>query len=104
MIALVDGQSEQLEALCRKHGVRILEVFGSAADGTFIPESSDLDFLVEFFPLNPGEHYDAYFGLMEGLESLFGRRVDLVESGAMRNPYFIKSVNESRRPVYEAHS
>ena len=102
MIAVIDDQKEQLEALCRQHRVQRLEVFGSAVDGTFKPESSDLDFLVEFVPLSPGEHYESYFGLWEGLQALFGRKVDLVEAQVMRNPYFIRRVNESRRLVYAA--
>lgn len=102
MITAIDEQRGRLEALCRQHRVRRLEVFGSAADGTFKPESSDIDFLVEFFPLSPGEHYESYFGLREDLEALFGRKVDIVEPGAMRNPYFIRRVNESRRVVYAA--
>lgn len=104
MIAAIDARSEALEALCRQHRVRRLEVFGSAADGTFDPARSDIDFLVEFFPLKPGEHYEGYFGMWEGLKALFGRKVDLVEPGAMRNPYFIRRVNESRRLVYDAGS
>ncbi len=104
MIAIIEKQRERLAALCRQHRVRQLEVFGSAVDGTFDPARSDLDFLVEYFSLDPGEHYEAYFGLWEGLESLFGRKVDLVEKSAMRNPYFIREVNESRRPVYAAES
>ncbi len=90
--------------LCRQHRVRRLEVFGSAADGTFDPERSDMDFLVEFFPLEPGERYECYFGMWEGLKALFGRKVDLVEPRAMRNPYFIRRANESRRLVYDAGS
>ena len=102
MIVEIENQAEQIEALCRKHGVRRLEVFGSAADGSFKPESSDIDFLVEYSPLQPGEHYEAYFGLIEGLERLFGRQIDLVDATCLRNPYFIEGVNESRTVVYEA--
>lgn len=102
MIAEIVEHHEMIAELCRKHHVRRLEVFGSAADGSFDPESSDLDFLVEYLPLQPGEHYEAYFGLLEDLEEMFGRKVDLVETGAMRNPYFIRRVNESRTVVYAA--
>jgi len=94
----------ELAELCRKHRVRRLEVFGSAADGTFDPERSDLDFLVEYEDLQPGEHYDAYFGLWEGLQALFGRKVDLVEPSGMTNPYFIRRVNESRTLIYDSGS
>jgi hypothetical protein len=98
----VEDKREELNRLCERFKIRRLELFGSAADGTFDPENSDLDFLVEFLPLNPGEHFDAYFGLLEALQELFQRRIDLVETGAMRNPYFIRRVNESRTTIYAA--
>lgn len=104
MVAIIDAQRRELELLCRKHRVRRLEVFGSAADGTFDPNRSDLDFLVEFGELEPGSRADAYFGLWEDLGKLFGRKVDLVEPAGMRNPYFIRRVNESRTVVYDARS
>ena len=102
MIALIDQQREDIERLCAKYHVLRFEVFGSAADGTFNPESSDLDFLVEFERTPIINAADQYFGLLFDLEGLFHRRIDLVESGAMRNPYFIRRVNESRRPIYAA--
>ena len=102
MVAIIDAQRSALESLCRKHRVRRLEVFGSAADGTFDPQRSDLDFLVEYEQLSPSEHYEAYFGLWEDLQALFHRKVDLVEPHTMRNPNFIKEVNATRKPVYAA--
>lgn len=102
MIAIFDQKKDLLEELCRRHHVRRLEVFGSAADGTFDPESSDVDFLVEFFPFERGEYYDSYFGLLESLEKLFRRRVDLVDVECLHNPYFVQGVNESRTPIYDA--
>ena len=101
MIALIDAKLDQLSALCRLHQVARLEVFGSAADGTFDPARSDIDFLVEYLALQPGEHYEAYFGLIEGMERLFGRHIDLVDATCLRNPYFIEGVNKSRTLVYE---
>jgi len=102
--AVIEDRRDQLAALCRKHRVRRLEVFGSAADGTFDPQRSDLDFLVEYEPLLPGEHYEAYFGLWEELAELFGRKIDLVDPEGMKNPYFVRRVNESRTVVYDAGS
>ncbi|UCE60695.1 MAG: nucleotidyltransferase domain-containing protein [Phycisphaerales bacterium] len=103
MIALIDDDRPAIEDLCRRYGVARLEVFGSAADGTFDAQTSDLDFLVTFAP--PQEEMDAadqYFGLLFDLEALFGRRPDLVCAEAMRNPYFIRSVNAGRRVLYAA--
>ena len=99
---LIDARRDELAALCRRFGVRRLEVFGSAVTGRFDPETSDLDFLVEYDDPNAGDVFDRYFGLIEALEALFGRRVDLVVARAMRNPYFIKQVNAQRRVVYAA--
>lgn len=104
MNRLIEDTREELDQLCERFKVGRLELFGSAADGSFDPQSSDLDFLVEFLLLQPGEHYDAYFGLFDALQELFQRRIDLVEASAMRNPCFMKRVNESRTSVDAARS
>ena len=96
------GKREALVELCRAYSVHRLELFGSAADQSFNPEKSDLDFLVTFEPCTPGQHYERYFGLVEALEMLFKRPVDLVEANTLRNPYFIREVNQTRRLVYAA--
>lgn len=102
MIQLIERHRESLDALCRRYRVRRLELFGSATSDAFDPESSDLDFLVEYQDLAWGEHADAYFGLLESLEELFGRRIDLVMASAIRNRYFLESVNETRTVLYAA--
>jgi predicted nucleotidyltransferase len=102
MVELIEQHRTELYELCRRHRVRTLELFGSAADGAFDPRCSDLDFLVEFLPLEPGQHADAYLGLLVGLEDLFGRRIDLVMPSAIRNRYFLRSVNRSRKVLYAA--
>lgn len=94
--------ADELTRLCAKYDVLRLEVFGSAASGAYRPGDSDLDFLVEFRPLSPGAYADAYFGLLAALERLFGCSVDLVVAKAIKNPYFLESVNQTRTLVYEA--
>ncbi len=98
---MFDPSRAEIPALCRRFGVRRLDVFGSAASGQFDPARSDLDFVVEF----DGETahlFDRYFGLKEALEALYGRPVDLVSEGASANPYFIESLERTRRRVYES--
>ncbi len=102
MLELIADHREQVIDLCRRHHVRTLELFGSAAEGNFDLDKSDLDFLVDFLPLQPGQHAPAYFGLLQGLQDLFQREIDLVMVRAIRNPYFLKSVNQSRRVLYAA--
>lgn len=77
-----------------------IEVFGSAAGDSFDPTRSDLDFLVTFNELGPNQHADAYFGLLEDLQELFDRPVDLVVASAIQNPYFRQTVESSRKLVY----
>ena len=100
MIDLIANHTAELTELCRTHHVRTLEIFGSAANGKFDPATSDLDFLVDFMPQLPGKHSSSYFDLWFGLEDLFARKVDLVESDGITNPYFLRTVNKSRRVVY----
>lgn len=102
MIPQIEQHRRELEDLCRKYHVARLEVFGSAADGSFDPARSDLDFLVEFKPDSPMSGLDQYFGLQGDLQGLFELKVDLVMTGAMKNPYFIKNINATRRLLYAA--
>jgi predicted nucleotidyltransferase len=67
----------------------------------FEPSRSDLDFLVEFEDLGHG-YFDAYFGLLESLEALFDKPIDLVMSHAIRNPYFLEGIRDSRTLLYAA--
>ena len=75
---------DALAALCRRYGVKRLEVFGSAARGAeFDPATSDYDFLVEFEPRSDVTPRDRFLGLADALEKLMGRPVDLVERKAV---------------------
>jgi len=69
---------ENREAI-RRYGVRRLGLFGSYARGENT-EASDLDFVVEF----DRKSFDAYMDLKAFLETLFGRRVDLVLASAIK--------------------
>ena len=58
--------------------------------------------MVEFKAAALAGYAEAYFGLLEALEKLFGIPVDLVVESAIRNPYFLKSVEQTTTPIYEA--
>jgi predicted nucleotidyltransferase len=102
MIALIEAKRPDVAALCRRHRVRRLSVFGSAVLGSFDPETSDLDFLVELETMSPVAYADAYFGLKEDLEKLFGRPVDLVTADSVVNPYLGASIAARSETVYAA--
>ena len=102
MIPLIDQNREKIAELCRYHHVKRLSVFGSAVRDDFDPESSDLDFLVEFEPIPVGGLARTYFSLANALSELFHRKVDLVQPAAIKNPYFMRSVEASQEPLYAA--
>lgn len=101
MHVAVEQHRDAIEALCRRYGVTKLDVFGSATRDDFDEARSDVDFLVEFSDVPGLGALRQYFGFKEDLEQLLGRPVDLVE-GAIENPFVLRSVEESREPVYAA--
>ena len=102
MIERVASQVDEIAMLCRRFGVRRLDVFGSAVSGEFQAGSSDVDFLVELDPPEGQSRFDAFFGLKESLELLLGVPVDLVDPSALRNPFFAAGVESSRTELYAA--
>ena len=93
----IDGLS--LAEVCRRYGVKELLLFGSAVRGEMRPES-DIDIMVEFEP-------GARIGLIkfesfaDELESLAGRRVDLVTKRGMK-PWVRTRVLKDARIIYAA--
>ena len=100
MIPAVEERADDLKRLCVRYGVKRLDLFGSASTDEYDSGESDLDFVVEFKPEALPAYADAYFGLLESLEQLFGKPVDLVVGSAIRNPYFLQSVEKTRTPIY----
>ena len=102
MISLISNHTDELADICRRHHVKRLEVFGSAAVGDFNPETSDIDLLVEFDESDDLLIYETRKNLTLALESLFSRPVDLVILANVENPYFRTSVENTRQSIFEA--
>jgi len=95
LIAAVADKRDETAALCRKYGVRRLELFGSAARGDFDPETSDFDFILEF-DASGGDLLDRFLGLGDALEELLGKPADFLFGEKLRNPYLRASINRNR--------
>ena len=103
MVKIIQQHSAELISLCEKYRVKKLELFGSAAtENGFDPQASDLDFLVEYQTLDADGYARAYFGLLDELQKLFDRPVDLVMTRAIRNKYFLRGIASSRTTIYAA--
>ena len=75
----------EIQALCRLHGVKRLELFGSAMREDFDPARSDADFLLEWDQDHPAALPERWWGLEQGLRLLLARKVDLVTFRSIRN-------------------
>jgi predicted nucleotidyltransferase len=99
---IITDKIPQIEMLCKKYRVATMYVFGSASTDTF-NENSDIDFLISFLESVSLEEYaDNYFDLMFDLDELFGRNVDLVSEKTLSNPYFIRSIEQTKQLIYAA--
>jgi len=96
---IIERKINELRALCIKHKVKDLFVFGSVLNENFNTKS-DLDFLVEFEGVDLYDYADNFFDFKSELENLFQRKVDLLESKALKNPYLIRELEATKQPVY----
>ncbi|MFZ2648743.1 MAG: nucleotidyltransferase domain-containing protein [Burkholderiaceae bacterium] len=94
------AQRIAIASLCQLHGVVALDVFGSAADGHFDPARSDYDFIARFATREGDSLARRYVAFSEALESLLGRRVDVMTDHPIANPYLRAAVTASRRVFY----
>lgn len=98
---LIKRNIAQIAALCEKHRVSQLFVFGSILTDKF-NKDSDVDFTVIFDRNNlPVLVYgENYFDFKFALEDLLKRPVDLVEYNAIKNPYFKEELDETKQLIY----
>jgi uncharacterized protein len=75
----VRGHRRAVSAACKRHGASRPRVFGSVAAGTARVDS-DIDILVD---LEPGRTYFDVAALNDELETILGRSVDVLTSGAV---------------------
>jgi len=105
MHAEIEAKKDEIAEICRRHRVARLEVFGSAAKAEdFDPETSDVDFLVEFEPPTLPGLFRRYMGLIDDLRTALDREVDLLRAGTIRNRYLREAIDRSREVVYERPS
>ena len=101
MHPLIENNREAIAKLCRLHGVRRLEAFGSILRDDFDAGRSDVDVLVEF-EAQAADSFSNFLDLKESLEALFQRSVDLVELRAIRNRRLRHYIEQSKSSIYAA--
>lgn len=91
---------QQIEDFCNRWRIRELSLFGSVLRGDFRPDS-DVDLLVVFEPDDPWDLWDI-IAMESELQELFGRKVDLVEKRALKNPFRRSEILKTRQVLYAA--
>jgi predicted nucleotidyltransferase len=96
---ILSNHTTQIKSLCETHNVKSLYAFGSVLTQDF-NEKSDIDLIVDFFPLDVLEYGDNYYELKFSLENILNRPIDLLEEKALKNPYFKKNIINQRQLIY----
>jgi len=91
---------DALSEFSRRWHVARLWLFGSLATGQARPDS-DADILAEFLPDAPTSTWD-WPQMEDELRAIFGREVDLLSIGVLRNPFRRRSILGTRRLLYAA--
>ena len=98
-MSIIERNIEMILALCEKHKVRELSVFGSVLSDRFNDES-DIDFVVDFGVMDIAEYADNYLNMQASLSQLLGREIDLLEDKAIRNPILRNNINRTKQVIY----
>ena len=88
-----------IENICKRYNVKKLLLFGSALSNNF-NSSSDVDLIIEF--TNSKNGIKKFMNVINELESLFNKKVDLVMNKALENKRLRKHIYSNTRKLYEA--
>jgi predicted nucleotidyltransferase len=102
MIDLIQNKLDDIVAACKTHHVETMALFGSAVKNA-MHEDSDIDLLVEFSDdIDVLDYADNYFSLLDQLQEILNRKVDLVSSKSLKNPVLKEEVYKSKVDLYAA--
>jgi len=90
----------KIEEFCHKWKVKEFSLFGSVLREDFSPKS-DIDVMVSFDDRATWDLFDLV-DMIEELKVIFGRDVDLVEKGTIRNPFRRHSIMTNNEVLYAA--
>jgi predicted nucleotidyltransferase len=96
---IVEQNLSSVSKLCKLHNVKNMYLFGSVLTENF-SSNSDVDFLVNFEPIDLFRYFDNYMELKEKLEYLLKRPVDLLEEQTVQNPVLRRSIDRKKKLIY----
>lgn len=96
---LIENNIQKIIALCKKHKVNKLFVFGSILTNRF-NDKSDVDLVVDFNKTEINDYFDNFFDFKYSLQDLLKREVDLLEEQTIKNPYLKENIDLSKMLIY----
>lgn len=99
----LSAHTNEISKLCETHKVKSLYAFGSVLSDKF-DDDSDIDLIVDFADIDVEEYADNYFDFKFSLQQILKRPIDLLESKALKNPYFKQAVDQQRELIYGARN
>ena len=97
----ISNRSEDFMKLLTSHEVNLLYAFGSSVTDKFDPNKSDLDLVVDIDDKDPIERGEKLISLWDNFEDFFQRKVDLLTTSSIRNPYLKKSIDATKVLIYD---
>ena len=95
----LEAHLKDIERLCEEHKVKSLYAFGSVLTNNF-NEQSDIDLVVDFANVPLEDYTDNYFDFKFSLQDILQKPIDLLEEKAIKNPYFLQTLNQQRQLIY----
>jgi len=91
---------KKIEDFCLKWKISEMALFGSVLSDEFHPDS-DIDVLVSFKEDDGWGLFD-FVDMIDELQTIFGRKVDLVEKDSLRNPFRRRAILDNNEVIYAA--
>ena len=95
----IEKHIQQIISICEALGIKSLHAFGSVVSQRFSSES-DIDLVVDIDERDPLVYSSKYFELKFGLEEVFKRKIDLLESKAIKNKHLKIEIDRTKLQIY----
>jgi len=99
MNTIITKNIDKIKEYCKTYKVKELYAVGSVVSDNFTDES-DIDLLIEFEPISIDQYTDNYFILHKLFKKIFNREIDLITNKSLSNPFFIKSIENTKELLY----
>jgi predicted nucleotidyltransferase len=101
LTSLINERRPDFIKLCKEHRVDKIYAFGSSITDHFDIDKSDIDVVVELDIIDPIEYGESLLTFWDKLELFFHRKVDLLTNDSIRNPYLRKSIDSTKKLIYD---